>query len=145
MANLSNKAMRLMRPMLAALLLCSCTAACAENLSEDRMRNLENRASLLGLRVYQFSVDNPELAQGLDARQLVRKALEPEPEKLAPFEGLVVLGKTSGVILVCTQDGKVALFEDAVCTKNPDDPFVKGRQRPCDFILEPKALCPAIQ
>lgn len=61
---------------------------------------------------------------------------------LEPFKGYRLKGRIqdgTGVILICTNDGKEAVIEDVSCTTRPDTLRPSGS--PCIYLLDVKAVC----
>lgn len=66
------------------------------------------------------------------------------PELLNPFKGYVLKGRIqdgTGVILLCSPDGKEGIIEDVSCTTRPDSYRPSGS--PCAFMLDVKLVCSA--
>ncbi len=78
-------------------------------------------------------------------RALLQWAASHDPELLAPFSAytLKVLRRDRhAVVLMCTEDGTIALLEDAGCTAKLDRH--RWRDTPgadCAFSIEPGAVC----
>ena len=121
------------------------SAACATDLSEEKIQNLEATAADIGMAVAYFVKKNPELSATLSAHDLVVQATAKTPEKLRAYSKLSVGGRGKGDMLVCTKDEKTLLFEDVACTPKVDLPYVKGADWPCKFMLDSEALCAAVQ
>lgn len=63
---------------------------------------------------------------------------------LKPFEGLVRKARIedgTGVILLCSPDGKDGIIEDVTCTTRPDMHRPTGS--PCTYLLDVKRVCEA--
>ena len=66
------------------------------------------------------------------------------PELLSPFKGYVLKARIqdgTGVILLCSPDGKEGIIEDVTCTTRPDSHRPSGS--PCVFMLDVKLVCSA--
>jgi hypothetical protein len=81
----------------------------------------------------------------LTDRVLLQWATSHDPALLAPFSAytLKVLRQVRhAVVLVCTEDGTIALLEDAGCTAELDRH--RWRDTPgavCGFSIEPRVVC----
>jgi hypothetical protein len=67
-----------------------------------------------------------------------------DPGLLKPFDGYVLKAQIedgSGVILVCSKDGKEGIIEDVTCTTRPDTYRPSGS--PCAYLLDVKRVCSA--
>ncbi len=67
-----------------------------------------------------------------------------DPGLLKPFDGYVLKARIedgSGVILVCSKDGKEGIIEDVTCTTRPDTHRPSGS--PCTYLLDVKRVCSA--
>ena len=70
--------------------------------------------------------------------------LSGNPLLLKPFEGYVLKAhilEGTGVILLCSPDGKEGIIEDVSCTTRPDSHRPSGS--PCTYLLDPKLVCSA--
>ncbi len=66
------------------------------------------------------------------------------PELLTPFKGYVLkvrIQEGTGVILLCSPDGKEGIIEDVTCTTRPDSHRPSGS--PCTYMLDVKLVCSA--
>ena len=66
------------------------------------------------------------------------------PEIVNPFKGYVLKARIqdgTGVILLCSPDGKEGIIEDVSCTTRPDSYRPSGS--PCAFMLDVKLVCSA--
>jgi hypothetical protein len=66
------------------------------------------------------------------------------PLLLKPFEGYVLkalLQDGTGIILLCSPNGKEGIIEDVSCTTRPDSHRPSGS--PCAYLLDPKLVCAA--
>ena len=64
------------------------------------------------------------------------------PNLLEPFRDYVLKARIqcgTGVILVCSKDGKEGIIEDVSCTTRPDTHRPSGS--PCVYLLDVKAVC----
>lgn len=64
------------------------------------------------------------------------------PDLLKPFEGYVRKARIeegTGVILLCSPDGKLGIIEDVTCTTRPDMHRPTGS--PCTYLLDVKKVC----
>lgn len=83
--------------------------------------------------------------EDLTDRALLQWATTHDPALLAPFSAytLKVLRQDHhAVVLVCTEDGTIALLEDAGCTAELDRH--RWRDMPgavCGFSIEPRVAC----
>jgi hypothetical protein len=71
-----------------------------------------------------------------------------DPGLLKPFDGYVLkaiiveeFGSRTGVILLCSPDGKEGIIEDVTCTTRPDTSRPTGS--PCDYLLDVRKVCAA--
>lgn len=86
--------------------------------------------------------DAPE---DLSDRALLQWATSHDPALLAPFPAYtlkVLRQDRHAVVLMCTEDGAIALLEDAGCTAKLDRH--RWRDMPdavCGFSLEPRIVC----
>jgi hypothetical protein len=72
--------------------------------------------------------------------ELVGATLRAKPELGRDFRGYTVRTRstrTNLVVLVCTKDGKSALFEDASWTPYVDKTYDPGSHRAADFSIDP--------
>ncbi len=63
---------------------------------------------------------------------------------LRPFDGYVLKARIqdgTGVILLCSPDGKEGIIEDVTCTTRPDSHRPTGS--PCAYLLDVKRVCSA--
>jgi hypothetical protein len=66
------------------------------------------------------------------------------PDLLKPFEGYVRKARIeegTGIILLCSPDGKEGIIEDVTCTTRPDMHRPTGS--PCTYLLDVKKVCAA--
>ncbi len=88
--------------------------------------------------------DAPE---DLTDRALLQWATSHDPALLAPFSAYTLKVLRQGrhaVVLMCTEDGTIALLEDAGCTAELDRH--RWRDTPgavCGFSIEPRVVCVA--
>ncbi len=80
------------------------------------------------------------------ARRTLEYIREAKPDLMAPFLDyaltVAMRGKNSSV-LICSADGKNALFEDAGCSARIDAPMWRApRVQPCQFGLDLAVTCP---
>jgi len=80
------------------------------------------------------------------ARRTLEYIREAKPDLMAPFleyaMTVAMRGKNSSV-LICSADGKHALFEDAGCSTRLDAPMWRSPSaQPCRFVLDLRATCP---
>jgi hypothetical protein len=80
------------------------------------------------------------------ARRTLEYVREVEPDLMAPFAGYamtVALRGNNSSVLICSADGKHALFEDAGCSTRLDAPMWRSPSaQPCRFVLDLRATCP---
>ncbi len=82
----------------------------------------------------------------MDEQGLLKLATQHDPQLLANFDGLkvrVLAKKRHSIVLVCTEDGRRGLMEDAACTAALDQHLWKKPQTPCQFTLDTATACPA--
>lgn len=81
----------------------------------------------------------------LSEDELLNFATAHDPELLTPFRGFKVRARRDGMasaVLICTQDEKMALIEDAGCTARSDAHHWERRPPfSCDFQLALKTVC----
>ncbi len=80
----------------------------------------------------------------LNERELLVLATRHDPILLENFRGyqIKVLSKDRhSVVLVCDASGTRALLEDAGCTGPMDRERWKGKQEPCKFSIDARAVC----
>ena len=83
--------------------------------------------------------------EDLADRALLQWATTHDPSLLAPFSTYtlrVLRQERHAVVLMCTEDGMIALIEDAGCTAASD----RHRWRdtpgaPCEFTIDPRSVC----
>jgi hypothetical protein len=126
----------------AALLLLISSSACASDFSDETMQRLAAPVVDIGNAVRMYGKLNPDLAASLDDQELVRRATDHDPKLLEPYSGYQVRGKSTGVILVCTKDGRRGLIEDAACTAKVDAKMWSIEAAPCQFTLNLASICP---
>ena len=89
-----------------------------------------------------------ELGQ-VSSDDLVAATLREKPELEKDFRGYTIRTRASGtnlVVLVCTKDGKYALFEDASWTPFVDKNWYETAPRhPADFTIDPATGPPSPQ
>jgi len=69
------------------------------------------------------------------------------PDLLKPFDGYILKARIgdgagiirTGIILLCSQDGKEGIIEDVTCTTRPDCHRPTGS--PCAYLLDVKLVC----
>lgn len=64
------------------------------------------------------------------------------PKLLEPFDGYKLKARLqdgTGIILLCSQDGKEGIIEDVTCTTRPDTFRPPGS--PCEYLLDVKKVC----
>lgn len=80
----------------------------------------------------------------LGESELLTLATRHDPILLENFSGYkvrVLSQDRHSVVLVCDASGTRALLEDAGCTGPMDRERWKGKQEPCEFSIDTKALC----
>ena len=83
---------------------------------------------------------------GLDEKGLLKLATQHDPQLLDNFSDYkvrVLVVERHSTVLVCTQDEKRGLLEDAACTVAFDQHLWKDSGSPCEFTLNTKTTCPA--
>ena len=66
------------------------------------------------------------------------------PYLITPFDGYVLKARIqdgTGVILLCSPDGKEGILEDVTCTTRPDSYRPSGS--PCTYLLDAELVCSA--
>jgi hypothetical protein len=116
-------------------------SACPRVYTDETMQPLAATASDLARAVMHFAKDHPKEAASLDDQELVRRATASDPKLLEPYKGLMVRGTIDGVILVCTDDGRRGLIEDAECSDKVDKLLWLDSNAPCKFTLKPETVC----
>jgi hypothetical protein len=101
-------------------------SACPRVYTDETMQPLAATASDLGRAVMRFVKGHPEAF---------------DPKLLEPYKGLMVRGTIDGVILVCTDDGRRGLIEDAECSDKVDKLLWLDSNAPCKFTLKPETVC----
>jgi hypothetical protein len=124
-----------------AALLCVSTSACARSPSDDDIQNMQAMAADVGRAVHAYVAENPDAAK-LDDVELPTKVGTSQPGLLDPYRDVLLRANSSGIVLVCTVDRKLAYFEDAACTRRIDRPYEKSANPPCEFTLNVEAICP---
>jgi len=117
------------------------TSACAEEFSDEKMQPLAATAFDLARVVRLYAVNNPDNIANLDDQELVRKATAYDPSLMGPYEGFIVRGLPSGVVLVCSADGKHGLIEDAACSPVVDSMRWKIEESTCEFQVNLDEAC----
>jgi hypothetical protein len=82
---------------------------------------------------------------GLSEGEFLDRATGFDPGLMAPFKDYSVhfrIQDNTAFLLVCTQDGKVSLLEDAGCTYKLDLNSWREKNSPCKFTLQAKDVCP---
>ncbi|MGH8763028.1 MAG: hypothetical protein ACREUR_07315 [Nitrosospira sp.] len=80
----------------------------------------------------------------LDESELLTLATRHDPvllENFRDYKVRVLSRDRHSVVLVCDASGTRALLEDAGCTGPMDRERWKGKQEPCKFSIDTKALC----
>lgn len=84
--------------------------------------------------------------ESLSDEELVVLATKKQPGLREPFAAYKLrISRQAGhvVVLVCTQDGRIGLLEDAGCSAKLDEPLWKASPpRPCQFTLSVTKACP---
>jgi hypothetical protein len=121
-----------------------CTGCMPQQLSENSLREKESALNKLVASV-ESAVRFQDAPETLTEEQLKAFAVKDDPAQLEPFNGLLVRIRRQGVfssVLVCTEDGAKALWEDAGCTP-PLDLRLWNREPPqsCHFKLDLAQVC----
>ncbi len=133
----------------ASLCLSLLTAAC--NWTGDRNLNnevmLTKAAQLTKLSIaVESTVRYKNPPAGLDDQELLKLATRHDPQLLDNFSDYkvrVLVVERHSEVLVCTQDERRGLLEDAACTVAFDQHLWKDSGKPCAFTLDTKTACPA--
>lgn len=146
---LSRRGAYFMARLALILLLAGGASSCAADYSEEKMQPLAAPVYHLAQIVRDYSSKNPSDAANLNNQELVLRAAAKAPvwadasSLLKPLGGYMVKGRPEGVILVCTDDGKRGLIEDAACSIEMDSPLWRDDANVCEFKLDLAAACPA--
>ena len=137
--------MRVLLPCAVALAVLGCASA-AYSPNEEAMLTKASALTKLSAAA-ESAVRYKDAPAELTDRALLAWATTHDPALLAPFSAYtlkVLRQERHAVVLVCTQDGAVALLEDAGCTAELDRH--QWRDRPgtgCGFSIEPSVVCAA--
>ena len=125
------------------LLIMGGTSAYAEDFSDEEMQPLAATAFDLARSVRRHAVNNPNDAANLNDRELVRRATAHDPSLMKPYEDFMIRGLPQGVVLICTEDGKRGLIEDAACSNNVDSKRWNDHSSACEFEVDLNIACGA--
>lgn len=85
-----------------------------------------------------------ELPQDISERRLLQRSTQHDPALLTPFDGYAVRVLNADghvVLLVCTDDRRRGLLEDAACTPRLDRHAWREAGAVCEFSLADKRSC----
>jgi hypothetical protein len=122
------------------------TTSCLHAAPIDNEKMLGLAAALTKLTA---SVDSAVLNKGVDPsfedQALLDFSTAHDPSLLRPFDGFVLKARQSGQdssVLVCDQNGQIALIEDTACTPFPDQKIWQTTpNQPCDYVLDLAKVC----
>lgn len=129
----------------ASLLTTACVFIKDKNPSNEAMLNKASQLAKLSTAV-ESTVRYKNPPADLDEQGLLRLATQHDSQLLDNFSDYkvrVLVVERHSAVLVCTQDGKHGLLEDAACTVAFDEHLWKDANRPCEFTLNTKTACPA--
>jgi hypothetical protein len=116
-----------------------------KNLDNEAMLTKASQLTKLSTAV-ESTVRYKNPPAGLDDQGLLQLATQHDPQLLDNFSDYrvrVLVVERHSTVLVCTKDGKRGLLEDAACTVAFDQHLWKDANRPCEFTLTTKTVCPA--
>jgi hypothetical protein len=129
----------------ATLVLTLAATACLEDGRNSNEAMLIKAAQLTKLSTaVESTVRYKNPPPDLGEQGLLRLATQHDPQLLANFTGykVRVLAKDRhSVVLVCTEDGRRGLAEDAACTVALDRQLWQNAQQPCEFTMDPATVC----
>jgi hypothetical protein len=123
------------------LLLMTTSCAHAGDYSDETMQPLAATAGDLARAVRRYAAINPAEISGIGDQELVQRASAHDPTLLKPYGALVVRARPQGVVLVCSENGRIGLFEDAACTPAVDSIRWRTLTSPCAFEVDPAQVC----
>jgi len=116
---------------------------CTHSMASDAEDMSSLAASLTKLtKAVEPKVRYDASATGMKDQELLQYATQHNPKLLEPFSRYMLRAinqNNHAVVIVCSEDGKRALLEDAACTAQMDNYWWdKKPERPCEFS---KDLC----
>lgn len=115
--------------------------ALAQSVTDEDMQPIAARVGNVAAAVRSFAVREPDLATRLSEGELYLEATSHDPQLRDTFKDFCVKARPSGVVLICTPDGKRGLVEDAACTTSVDA-LLWREERPCEFCIDLSTACP---
>lgn len=135
--------MRIVTIILAAALAASCRSA--NYRKSEEMMPLASRLTKVTMAV-EAAVQNDPAAGGLSDAKLIRLATAHDRSLVRPFSKLKLRAEGRGghaVVLLCSKDGKTALFEDSGCTASMEKHHWQAAQPvPCELTIPAEDVCP---
>jgi len=137
--------MRLVMAVLIALAGCA-TLAIGQTYSEEEMMTAAAALTKVSAAA-EANLRYGPASDTLSDAEFLAQSVAHDPGLLAPFSAYQIKAKRQGghaVILVCPQDGAIALLEDAGCTAAMDRHRWRDNPKsPCIFTVDLARLCPA--
>lgn len=128
---------------LLSILLVSCCSKCAkQDSTEEAMFIKASALTKLSTAVEAtINIDKPD--ESVSDQEILKISTEDDPLLLEPFKNDVIkINRDFGhaVILVCSNDGKKGLLEDAGCTGKMDV-YLWNITNACEFTISSLSLC----
>lgn len=127
------------------LFLVACAFAGQPAQDEQEMQSLGAALTKLSSAV-DVTVAYENLPAEITEQQLLVHSTQHDPSLLKRFDGYNVRALVQDqylVLLVCTEDRRRALLEDAACTPGLDRHAWRDEDAACEFSLRDVAICPA--
>ena len=122
------------------------TVGCASAFSDENLTRLATSLTKVSSSVH-ATVRYDRSADTLDEAELLDFSVSHKPSYLTPFEGFIVKVRRDGKyssVLVCDEDGKEGLMEDAGCTGKMDEAMWQTMpEAACAFTLNLAEVCTA--
>lgn len=125
------------------LVLAGCTITDPSVQDEQAMQSLGAALTKLTSAV-DVATAYEDLPPDIDEQQLLQRSTQHDPALLTPFDGYAVRVLNADghvVLLVCADDRRRGLLEDAACTARLDRHAWREAGAACEFSLEVAALC----
>lgn len=128
---------------LVLLLVPLCSSCCAQRSSDDTMSELGPNVVNLSSAA-EAEILRPGFYTGMKDHEFFNRIVARDEQLRQDFGTYTLRYATNGkhvVVMVCSEDGQRALFEDAICTARLDNAWWK-ENAPCRVTLDLDSLCP---
>jgi hypothetical protein len=126
-----------------SILLVGCCAWCTkQDTTEEAMFIKASALTKLSTAV-EVTINIEEPDKSVSDQEILRISTEDDPSLLEPFKNNVIkINREFGhaVILVCSEDGKQGLLEDAGCTAKMDE-YLWNKVNACAFTILSSSVC----